>query len=152
MKKIFLSFCAATIILASCKKKAEPTVVEAEITPIEATTDTVANADSTNIQYEYEVNEVKNTTTEKGNSTTVQLNENDKYFIITGSFEARDRADIYVEILNKAGRKAIIVQRDRGLNMEYYRVAIQSSTKRSEAFQALEQLSSEFPQAWILIK
>ncbi|MFV0521263.1 MAG: SPOR domain-containing protein [Mangrovibacterium sp.] len=149
MRKIL--FCLFTLIIsfASCKKETKPSVIPAsKLTPAKVATDSIAT-DTSSFNYDYEVQEVDNKSNQTGNPT---LNENDKYFVIVASFETKHRANKHLEYLKAKGKNGIIIQRNRGLNMENYRIAIQSSNSRHEALNIADSIKSEFPGVWVLIK
>lgn len=147
MKKIIISLCVVVIAFASCKKKPVQAPVEVEITPVEVAPDTVA-ADTASFEYEYEVVE----TPAEPEVNFEDLNSNHKYFVIVGSFDTRAEAEGYVGTLKRRDEKGMVVQRNRGLNMEKFRVACFSSDNKKTAYDVAEDYKYDYPDAWILIK
>ncbi len=141
MKKIIYSTIVAIAIFSACKKAPQPTEVikEPETIIAPAIVDTVENEEP-EIQEETKTNVVNN------------LNPNDKYFIVVGSFLNKTLANKYVEQLNSNGKNGIVITRYRGANTEFHRVACQSFTDKNQALSALETERYSTPNAWILIK
>lgn len=148
MKKILFSLCAIAL-LASCKKKEAPEK-EASISPVAAITDTLT-LDTINFNQDNEVHDIAKNTTNTSTSSG-NLNENDKYFVVVGSFETKRRANAYIAQLEENGQTGFIVQRSQGPHSENYRIAVQSSNDRQEALQAAENRRAEHPEAWVLVK
>ncbi|MFV0366643.1 MAG: SPOR domain-containing protein [Mangrovibacterium sp.] len=148
MKKSLASLFLLAVALVSCNDKKQPKVVEKTIIPVETVVDTIA-ADTTSFEYNYEVHEDETNTS---NTYSSDLNENDKYFVVVGSFETTKRANKHIAYLQTKGINAMIVQRHRGLNMENYRVAVKSSNNKKEALEAANDLLNDFPDVWVLIK
>ncbi|MFV0289393.1 MAG: SPOR domain-containing protein [Mangrovibacterium sp.] len=149
---VYFSLLAIILIVGTvgCKKKIEPKAVEVQVTPTDTLTDSIAT-DSTNFQYEYEVNNV-NSHTSSAPVVASDLNANHKYFVVLGSFESHQLAEAYVKQLAEKELSAIIVQRERGLNMEFNRVSIFSSNDLNTTLRMCEKLKSDYPEAWVLIK
>lgn len=141
MKKIFYSTFAVIAIISACKKAPEPveTIKKAEFIAEATVTDSILN-EETEVQEEIKMNIVNN------------LNPNDKYFIIIGSFINKTLANKYVEQLNNKGKNGIVITRYHGANTEFHRVACQSFTNKQQALSALETERYSTPNAWILVK
>ncbi len=79
-----------------------------------------------------------------------EQNQN-SYFIITGSFSSLDNAKNFRQTLISEGFKPIIVQSETG----FYRVTVDSFTEETPARTRLLQIRQDFPKyadTWLLIK
>lgn len=71
---------------------------------------------------------------------------NRKYHVVVGSFSIQNNAKNLQRTLNSEGNNAIIVINEQGM----YRVLISSYDEYSQARNRIEQISSRFPDAWVL--
>lgn len=80
--------------------------------------------------------------------------QEDKYFLIAGSFLNQAYANDYENQLKQRGFDAKVVQRSWGANSEYFRVACKSFYDKTEAYNALSQMqqSQEIQNVWLLVK
>ncbi len=87
-------------------------------------------------------------------ATTVTPSQEDKYFLIAGSFLNKEYADAFQAQLAQKGYNAQVVQRTWGTNSEYFRVACKSFYDKSDAYNALNEMqqSEEIANVWLLIK
>jgi len=78
----------------------------------------------------------------------------DKYFLIAGSFQSRENAEIFKLRLEEQGYTSNIIERRRGPNNEFYKVSYKSFYDRTEAFAELRQArnSEGRDNVWLLVK
>jgi len=148
MKKVFGIFLMAAVILTgttSCKSKQK--VAEISGASIEATEKT--NTQTTPANTVTAVPE--NTRNEKFNLAEGETNTaafNNKYHVVVGSFSIQQNAKNLQSTLKNEGNSAIVVVNEQGM----FRVLIASFNDYSEARARINQISSRFPDAWVLVQ
>nr|WP_321450127.1 SPOR domain-containing protein [uncultured Carboxylicivirga sp.] len=78
----------------------------------------------------------------------------DKYFLIAGSFQSRENAEIFKLRLEEQGYSSNIIERRRGPNNEFYKVSYKSFYDKNEAFAELRQARNAEGRdnVWLLVK
>jgi cell division protein FtsN len=78
----------------------------------------------------------------------------DKYFLISGSFQSMANAEKYKTELESKGYQSEVIVRKTGPNNDFYKVSYRSFYDREEAFSALRQ-EKQLPNnehIWLLVK
>lgn len=78
----------------------------------------------------------------------------DKYFLISGSFQSMANAEKYKSELEGKGYQSEVIVRNTGPNNEFYKVSYRSFYDREEAFSALKR-EKQLPNnehVWLLVK
>jgi len=73
---------------------------------------------------------------------------NYKYHVVVGSFSKQENAKGLKSTLKSEGNSALIVVNEKGM----YRVLIASFNDYKEAHARIKQISTRFPDAWVLVK
>jgi cell division protein FtsN len=73
---------------------------------------------------------------------------NYKYHVVVGSFSKQENAKGLKTTLKAEGNNALIVVNEKGM----YRVLIASFNDYKEAHARINQISTRFPDAWVLVK
>lgn len=161
MKKILGLLVVSAVIISgatSCKSKQK--VVEISGANIEAAQKGNSNATSnTNENYGTAGNVVNNANSagneklvnEKFSMADGETNAaafNKKYHVVVGSFSIQDNARRLQQTLKNEGNDAIVVVNERGM----YRVLIASFDDYNQAHARINQISSRFPDAWVLVQ
>ncbi|MBS2096774.1 SPOR domain-containing protein [Carboxylicivirga linearis] len=78
----------------------------------------------------------------------------DKYFLIAGSFQSRENAEIFKLRLEEQGYNSNIIERRRGPNNEFFKVSYKSFYDRTEAYAELRNArnSEGRDNVWLLVK
>ncbi len=78
----------------------------------------------------------------------------DKYFLIAGSFQSRENAEVFKSQLEQQGYQSSIIERRRGPNNEFYKVSYMAFHDKKEAYSELRKArnTSEYYNAWLLVK
>lgn len=151
MKKIFGVFLLAAVVMAgatSCKSKQKVVNISgAEIEAAEKKTEpkttqvvkaetiiTPANEVTRGERFDMAEGEVKNDAFYR------------KFHVVVGSFGVRDNAKNLQSTLNSEGNNALVVVNEQGM----YRVLIASYDDYTAARTRITQISTRFPDAWVL--
>lgn len=99
-----------------------------------------------------EVKEVKDTV--ESISTEPIVEKPHKYFLIAESFSNKANAENYKKVLINKGFDAQIIERAKGPNADFYKVAYKSFAEKDEAIMALnsERKQKGFENIWVLIQ
>ncbi|MFV0521977.1 MAG: SPOR domain-containing protein [Mangrovibacterium sp.] len=170
MKKLIFASFAAMALFAACKSNkdltnattvaaeapaaedtatfevTEPAAPATAVTPTEATstTNTSTYEPSTNVRTQSEEFAFDST-------SDANLNSDNSYFVIVGSFSSLANANRYKAELAPKGFSAIVLHSDTG----YYRVCVNSYATEQSARVRISQIRSEFPEyadCWLLVK
>ncbi len=78
----------------------------------------------------------------------------DKYFLIAGSFQSRENAEIFKLRLEEQGYSSNIIERRHGPNTEFYKVSYKSFYDKNEAFAELRRARNTEGKdnVWLLVK
>ena len=78
----------------------------------------------------------------------------DKYFLIAGSFQSRENAEIFKLRLEEQGFNSNIIERRRGPNNEFFKVSYKSFYDRAEAYAELRNARNTEGKdnVWLLVK
>ncbi len=148
MKKIFGFLLMAALIAfsaTSCKSKQK--VVEISGSDIPATTTETRETPPPVVVNQVESNErtidesFKLADGETNNAAFAR-----RYHVVVGSFGVQSNAKNLQRTLNNEGNNAIIVVNEQGM----YRVLIASYDEYAQARTRINQISSRFPDAWVL--
>ncbi len=153
MKKVFiLTLLSITILsLNSCKSKQQVTTIPAAY--VTASSDTVPSSTpevtpapvvSTPVSSQPEEVRDEKFELDKEENNTQAINQ--KYHVVVGSFKNRDNAKGLQNSLNNEGNEVTIVVNEHGM----YRVLIASYNEYQQAREKINQISSRFPDAWVL--
>jgi hypothetical protein len=74
----------------------------------------------------------------------IQDGENQKYYLIVGSFNTEESAQLYVDKLFDKGLEPFIIENDG-----YYRVSVFSSIYEEEVYNTKSKLSSRLDKMWV---
>ncbi|MDD4992663.1 MAG: SPOR domain-containing protein [Paludibacter sp.] len=122
---------------ANIEAKSTPKVVETTPVVKEAVVKEV-------VSNEPEVTRNENFSLVDGESASM----NYKYHVVVGSFSKQDNAKGLKTTLKAEGNNALIVVNEKGM----YRVLIASFNDYKEAHARIKQISTRFPDAWVLVK
>lgn len=148
MKKIFGFLLMAALIgfsATSCKSKQK--VVEISGSDISATTTETKETPPPVVVNEVESNErTINESFKLADGETNNAAFARRYHVVVGSFGVQSNAKNLQRTLNNEGNNAIIVVNEQGM----YRVLIASYDEYAQARARINQISSRFPDAWVL--
>lgn len=122
---------------ANIEAKSTPKVVETTPVVKEAVVKEV-------VSNEPEVTRNENFSLVDGESASM----NYKYHVVVGSFSKQENAKGLKTTLKAEGNNALIVVNEKGM----YRVLIASFNDYKEAHARIKQISTRFPDAWVLVK
>jgi cell division protein FtsN len=155
MKKLIFFCIIAVLSLPACKTTKK--TAKAPFEPAVQTSETTAPPKVFTVPQSKETPEVtreeKPIPVRKEAITFTKSEEQNQnsYFIITGSFSSLENAQNFRQTLISEGFKPIIVQSETG----FYRVTVDSYNNESEARTRLIQIRNDFPKyadTWLLIK
>lgn len=148
MKKIFGFLLMAALIgfsATSCKSKQK--VVEISGSDIPATTTETRETPPPVVVNQVESNErTINESFKLADGETNNAAFARRYHVVVGSFGVQSNAKNLQRTLNSEGNNAIIVVNEQGM----YRVLIASYDEYAQARTRINQISSRFPDAWVL--
>jgi len=146
MKKILgLMAITAVIILGSTSCKSKQKVVEISGANIEATDKKTEQKAAANVDSNEKMINEKFSMAD-GETNTSAFNK--KYHVVVGSFSIQDNAKKLQQTLKNEGNDAIVVVNERGM----FRVLIASFDDYTLAHNRINQISSRFPDAWVLVQ
>lgn len=145
----FLGFLLLSV--SSCKTKQNIAKIPGAKIPAPANTvaptpNTTESGVSQTVPAEPEVTRNENFKLADGESNTDALNY--KYHVVVGSFGKQSNAKGLQSTLNSEGNHAVIVVNERGM----FRVLINSYNDYNQAHARIRELSSRFPDAWVLVQ
>lgn len=147
MKKIFGFLLMAAIIgfsTTSCKSKQK--VVEISGSDISATDNRSAETQPVVVNQVESNERTINETFKLADGETNSAAFARKYHVVVGSFSVQNNAKNLQRTLNSEGNNAIIVVNEQGM----FRVLIASYDEYAQARTRINQISSRFPDAWVL--
>lgn len=152
-RTIRLMMALALVVLATSACKTKQKITEIPGANIEA----VDNNSSTSTAvskpevYQSAVSESEVTRNENFNLAAGETNLDAlkyKYHVVVGSFSKQDNARGLQSTLNSEGNKSVVVVNEKGM----FRVLIASFNEYSQARTRISQITSRFPDAWVLVR
>jgi cell division protein FtsN len=149
MKKVirlFFALSVVALVASGCKTKQKVAQIPAGATIVATTPTTPPVVVNTPAVSEPEVTRNENFSLADGETNSDALRF--KYHVVVGSFSKQDNARGLQANLNTEGNRAIVVVNENGM----FRVLIASFNEYYQAKERKNQISTRFPDAWVLVK